>query len=827
MYGMINFAKLSAQLNKRTIVNPTEIFMSLPSKDSKYSYLRNVQAEVLEQWYKRRDYNDNIIKMNTGSGKTTVALLILKSCLNECSGHAAYVVPDNYLVTQVIKEANALGIQVTDSEKDIDFIKGEAILVINIQKLFNGKSVFGMRNSQNISLDYILIDDVHACVDDVRSQFRIHISNRTDLANDILGLYKDDLRLQNEKKYLDICNGDPCSANIAVPFWRISETKSELLHILHKYKEYDEIKFNFPLIADMIPYCNCTVTYKEIEIEPYFVPVHKITSFCNAKRRVFMSATLCDDSQLVSTFDIKDISEIITPKQANDIGDRMILFPQAYSPLIKDDDIKDKILEYSQKYNVIVIVPSEYRAKYWKEVTNNIFNALNIKDGIDFIKSQANGLYVFVNKYDGIDLPDNACRIIVLDGLPDARSALEQINENYLQGTDNIIKNKIQKIEQGMGRGIRSNNDFCGVIIMGAQLVQILYSPKSSSFFSAATKKQFEVSSIMAKELKDKSIDEIFSVLDYCITQNSEWVGLSKSALSNLEYNKKLTVEPYYIKLREAFDLAVLRNQPENAKKIVCDLVNSTDDPILKGYFMLEEAKYCQQINPTDAQRILASAQNYNHHIIKPINGIKSVDYRKKVKPQARQILDDFRDLDVNNYIISINAAIDALIFAPTSYKKFEEAFANLGKLLGFEGMRITDGIGPDVLWYLGDLKYAVIECKNEAKNKLISKEYCGQLLSSENWFKKNFPNDCICIPVMIHPSNVFDKYASPSQEFKIINNEKLFLLKSKLKEFCKAIAVKDNFKNGRILTQILQNFSLTANDFFEVYATKYTQKNN
>lgn len=52
---MIDFGRLSAQLSKGKITDPTEIFMSLPSKNEKYSYLRNVQAEVLEQWYDQRD----------------------------------------------------------------------------------------------------------------------------------------------------------------------------------------------------------------------------------------------------------------------------------------------------------------------------------------------------------------------------------------------------------------------------------------------------------------------------------------------------------------------------------------------------------------------------------------------------------------------------------------------------------------------------------------------------------------------------------------------------------------------------------------------------
>ena len=203
---MINFEKLSAQINQVNTINPSEIFMALPEKNPKYAYLRNVQAEVLDQWFEKRTQKDNIIKMNTGSGKTTVALLILKSCLTENGGHAAYVVPDNYLVNQVIEEAKDLGIDVTTSEKDVSFLDGSSILVINIQKLFNGLSIFGMRSWGNVTLDYVLIDDVHACVDDVKTQFSIRVDNENAIAKEIFNLYKDDLKAQNEKNFLDICS---------------------------------------------------------------------------------------------------------------------------------------------------------------------------------------------------------------------------------------------------------------------------------------------------------------------------------------------------------------------------------------------------------------------------------------------------------------------------------------------------------------------------------------------------------------------------------------------------------------------------------------------
>lgn len=130
-----------------------------------------------------------------------------------------------------------------------------------------------------------------------------------------------------------------------------------------------------------------------------------------------------------------------------------------------------------------------------------------------------------------------------------------------------------------------------------------------------ATRKQYEVSSILAQDLKNKSIDEIFSTLDYCIKQDKNWVQISRNALSNLGYEKELKVEKATVVLRKAFDYSMLKGNYVKALELMRNLVNETKDPIYKGFLMLEEAKYCQFVNPTDAQRILAAAQEYNHHI--------------------------------------------------------------------------------------------------------------------------------------------------------------------------------------------------------------------
>ncbi|MCK4250373.1 DEAD/DEAH box helicase family protein, partial [candidate division WOR-3 bacterium] len=170
----IDFDKLVSGNTADSIISPRVIFHALPNKVPAFDYLRDVQAEVLEQWFNRRTTQDLVIKMNIGSGKTLVGLLILKSCINEKHSPALYVAADPNLVKQVIKEASDLGIKTTEDPRDISYLKGESICVINIYKLINGKSVFGVGN-EGIKIDIIsiIVDDAHACLSNTVEQFTL------------------------------------------------------------------------------------------------------------------------------------------------------------------------------------------------------------------------------------------------------------------------------------------------------------------------------------------------------------------------------------------------------------------------------------------------------------------------------------------------------------------------------------------------------------------------------------------------------------------------------------------------------------------------------
>lgn len=106
---MIDFSKIGTGNTVDTVLLPREIFNALPHKNAeKFQYPRDVQSQVWTKWHDRKDEDSLVIKMNTGSGKTVVGLLILKSCLNEGKSPAVYVCPDKYLVQQVIYASKEL-----------------------------------------------------------------------------------------------------------------------------------------------------------------------------------------------------------------------------------------------------------------------------------------------------------------------------------------------------------------------------------------------------------------------------------------------------------------------------------------------------------------------------------------------------------------------------------------------------------------------------------------------------------------------------------------------------------------------------------------------
>lgn len=829
----INFGKLIDGSATNNILLPKDIFKTLPGKDKKYQYLRDVQDQVLTKWFDRRNEEDIIIKMNTGSGKTVIGLLMLQSSLNENFGPAVYVAPDSFLVNQVINEANKLGIEVTDNENSPSFRRGKSILIINIYKLINGKTIFGMRDGpNNISIGSLIIDDVHACLAITEKQFTISIERKDDKYAKIFNIFEEDLKKQSSSKTLEINDKVPYK-NMLLPYWAWINKNEEVIKILHDGRDDKDIVFNWPLLKDCIMFCNCVISSEKIEISPKSIPINNIIGFTQAKRRIFMSATLNDDSPLVSHFDV-DVTSIkenqITPETADDIGDRLIIVPELINPDICENKLKKLYEFFSKSYNVVIIVPSNYRAEYWKDVTDKIFFSGNIDEGIEELKSRHVGLVVFVNRYDGIDLPESACRVLVIDGLPNINKEFDMIEEGVLHGSERIRNQQIQKIEQGMGRGVRSNTDYCVVFLMGKTLTNILYTENAIEKFSAATKTQINLSEQISQQFKGASLKDINSICKYCLERDKEWISTSRRALVQIKYDKVNEIDDIILGYREAFNYCQ-RKEFDKAISVFVRLVNKEERKLTKGWLMQQLAELIHFKDPVESQQTLKSALKENIQVLKPIDGISFDKTLKKFNDQSQQFINNMEEkkMDENKFILKINSLLEQINFQPNTSSVFEEAIKEIAFYIGFTAKRPESdvGKGPDVLWRIGNLEFLVIECKNGVENKIISKHDCNQLNGSFNWFKIEYDeNNCNQIPIMIHLGNTFEFACSPNQKIRIIDLDRLDKLKKHILEFAKSVVENGNFNNVQSISRLLNEYKLTSTNFIKEYTIDFKVKN-
>jgi hypothetical protein len=358
---------------------------------------------------------------------------------------------------------------------------GERICVVNVYKLFNGRSVFGVGVSQ-INIGAVVIDDAHACVSTITKQFRITLENNHEAYGKIFAALAEDTKGYNEARFLEIEASDP-RAHMEVPFWSWTSHQTKILHALHEHRADDELKFTYPLLNQILPQCRCVIGGQYLEIEPYFPATDLIQSFRRAKRRIYMTATLSDDSVIVTHFgaDPNKLGQPIVPSSSQSMGERMILMPQELNSDLTTAEIRAMLTELAEEVNVVVIVPSSITAKDWEDDADEVLIGDKVTEGVEKLRQQHAGLTVLVNRYDGIDLPGDACRVLAIVDLPEVSSYADLVDSEVLSGTTVNLRRQVERIEQGMGRGVRSNDDYCAVLLIGAKLTGRLRSPEGQA----------------------------------------------------------------------------------------------------------------------------------------------------------------------------------------------------------------------------------------------------------------------------------------------------------------------------------------------------------
>lgn len=804
------------------VIDPRDIFLTL-ERDKRFAFPRDIQTEVVKAWFDNRDKRDTIIKLNVGSGKTLVGLLLLQSSLNEGKGPALYICPDNQLVSQVLEEAAALGLEVVEDPRDAAFAGGQKICVTTIHKLFNGRSVFGVE-AVKIPIGTVIVDDAHACVATISEQFRITLPNTHEAYGKILKAVANDLRRQSPARYLDLEDSDPW-ATMEVPFWAWKDKQEKILQALHDDRETDELKFSYPLLREILPYCRCIVGGQALEIEPICPPTDLIKSFFKAKRRIYMTATLADDSVLVTHFGAnpEKLSDPIIPISSQFMGERMILMPQELNPEIELLEVRQMLRQLSKDENVVVIVPSKHAADDWKGKADQILMGDKVAPGIEKLRKGHVGLTVLVNRYDGIDLPGDACRILALFELPEVASLREAADMAILADSKAGLRRQMQRIEQGMGRGVRSNDDYCVVLLCGPKLTSRVKSPEGRSMLTGATQAQLDLSTSLAKQLDGTDADGIRKVIKQCLDRDSGWVKVSKKALLKAKPSKGLSLDPLAVATRTAFDQARVGDHPA-AVQTLKSAANALNDDDAKALTLVREAEIAHHIDPANAQKILLAAHKLNNSVLKPIDGIAYQKLTPVAGKQAAAVQEIHRGrfLEAADRILHFKGLVEDLEFEPNTSNAFEAAIFDVGRLLGFGSQRPEKSSekGPDNLWAFANGEFLVIECKNGATSEQgISKHDLGQLSQGFDWFEEKYTKAVTSAALIIHPLNNTGPGAALVEGARVMTEKQLAKLRNALLEFGKALGDANVMNDVGRISQLLTTHHLTPTTFLGQYS--------
>jgi len=838
---MIDFKKQlsSGKMDKK--IEPGELYKTLDRK-SVAGPLRPAQEYSLNEWYNNHhDDKDLIIKLHTGEGKTLIGLLILQSMINSKDGPCLYVCPNIYLVSQVSSEAEKFGIPycVIGKDRQIpdEFLSGEKILITQAHKIFNGRSVFGIDNNYT-HVGAIILDDSHACIDIIKDAFTISIfkDENEDLYQKALSLFHDDLVEQGEGSFLDLLAGD-YETFMPVPYWSWLDKRVEILKILSEYSSEDAVQFVWPLMRDKIKQYCCYISGSKIEISPYNPTVDTFGSFANAKRRILMSATTQDDSFFIKglSFSVEAVKNPLVNNSQKWSGEKMVILPSLISDKYDRDLVVTKFSKMNNhKFGMVALVPNTKRANHYKALEAICADRDNIISIIeDLKKSNFRKIVVINNRYDGIDLPDESCRILIIDSIPYFNSLSDKYEERCRPDSEIINKRIAQKIEQGLGRGVRGEKDYCAILIIGSDIVKFMRSVTTNKYFSKSTQKQIEIGLKIAEmaqnEVEDAApLDPVIELIKQMLKRDEGWKDYYTDKMDEIKDDDSQS--SMYSKLKEELRIERLYCDEEydKAAEAMQKHLDGLDvDELERGWYLQQIARYQYSIYKDKSIALQKVAFKKNSQLLKPKIGIEytkvSYIHENRLK-RVRSFLTAF-----NNYTelyLSMDTVLDNLSFGMEA-EKFESSMKIIGDLLGFISQRPDKEIrkGPDNLWCGVNNQYLFFECKSEVleNRKAISKSEVGQMNTHCGWFVEEYGEDATVSRFMIIPTKNLSYQANFTHNVRVIRRSKLKLLKENIKKFLKELTPYDFSEiTDETLQRLLDSYKLNASDFENLYSEQY-----
>ncbi len=770
---MIDFSKLRQTNQTPSSFDPFEIFRRLP-KAPGINDLWSSQADALRDWYERRDEQDIVIKLNTGGGKTLVGLLMARSTALETGGPVLYLCPTRQLQQQILNQAHQYGIDAVPYSRGggiplhQDFLSGRAVMVATYEALFNGRTKFGLRGNPRIPTDLaaIVLDDAHTSFAKMRDIFSLSIERDThsDVYDTITTVFRPSILKEGRQGTLDDIISGKDNSILEIPYPEWQARSNEVTKLLADHVAGDNTAgFAWPLVRDSIGQCHALMSTAALTITPLYPDLSLFPSFADSDRRIYMSATVADDSSIVRTFnaDPVSVSDPISPTSVAGVGERMLLVPDLTSIDSAEtySFAKSLAAEVAKKAGCLILTTSQVRAQEWSP-TARVVSGDEVAEAVSsLVERTDNGPFAFPNRYDGLDLPGDSCRLLILDGIPGGTTTYELFRSAVLQGSTSISAAVAERVEQGIGRGTRGAGDHCVVLMLGRDLAAWVSKRANLDLLTPATQAQLHVGMTVSRNLA--SSEELADTVGQCLARSPDWITFHAEEIAEAAHARavsKAAIDLAHVE-RQYFALLSKGLASKAASKLEKYVYEHQElEPRHKGWLLELAARALLEIDPARSIRLQKDAFALNHNLHRPHS---SPDYTRPSTPskQAETIVDRTLDYAIHKGPIVDLERIGALLSATATSNQFEQALKELGEVLGFSSERPEKdtGLGPDVLWILphaSGAKAWVLEAKSRKNaDAELNKDDQGQLLQACEWFEERYP-DLPFRRVVVHPNH-------------------------------------------------------------------------
>ncbi|MEU8389049.1 DEAD/DEAH box helicase [Micromonospora sp. NPDC048843] len=530
------------------VASPEVMYRDLPRRPNAVQGLWTHQGDLLRRYATDHTTDPDLaLELPTGTGKTLPGLVIANWVRVTRRSRVAYACPTQQLASQVAKVAAREGVPAVTlmgshaswpTADRAAYEAADAVAVTTYNTIFNS-------NPHLATPDLLLFDDAHAGEQYVSEQYAIHLRRSTNQQAytqllDVLAPAIDGIPLQRLRDYTP----DPGmyrSARLVVPL-RQPEMVSKIDAVLAQLPA--PWTYRYSMIRDAIPSCLAYVSYSAILIRPVIPPTSKNLVFTQAAQRIYLSATLGSGGELERAFGRPAITRVALPNTAPTprSGRRFFVFPELAEVTDAQQLARSvvaaagKALVLAPDTNTALSTASDLAQPGWPVLGIN-----DVESGMEQFAALPNAVCGLAARYDGLDLPGDDCRVVVLNGKPDTDSLQERFLSQNVRAGAALAERVRTRVVQGVGRCTRGPNDWAVVIVLGADLTTYMVRPEIRQALDPEL--QAEIDFGIQNSRRTSATDILDNVTTF-LRQDDAWRTDAEPIITELRNEATLTPPP-------------------------------------------------------------------------------------------------------------------------------------------------------------------------------------------------------------------------------------------------------------------------------------------